>query len=189
MPTKTCLKIYRKEALALEEAEEEVDKVSEWDDKTVSEVNFKTFIREAFFSLSLFNKQLIYTMNTVRDLLKMSGYSDRAIEYYETHLNVGIIEKPDAHFAFTGPCGDTVEIFLTISNVITQAKFQVIGCVGTFIFGSALTKLIIGKTVKDCENFDETDLLKHIGEVPEKKIHCARLVITTFNKMLEQLNK
>lgn len=127
-------------------------------------------------------------MNTVCDLLKISGYSDKAIEYYETHLNVGIIEKPDAHFAFTGPCGDTVEIFLKISDVITDAKFQTIGCVSTFAFGSALTNLIIGKTVKDCENFDETDLLKHIGKVPEQKKHCARLVATTFKIMIEQLN-
>jgi nitrogen fixation NifU-like protein len=125
-------------------------------------------------------------MNTVRDLLKESGYSDRAIEYYENHLNVGKIEKPDAHFAYTGPCGDTVELFLKISNVITEAKFQAIGCVGTFIFGTALTKMIIGKKLQDCENLDETELLKHVGEVPEQKKHCAHLVSLTFQKTIEQ---
>ena len=115
-------------------------------------------------------------MNTVSDLLKISGYSDRAIEYYENQLNVGKIESPDAHFTYTGPCGDTIELFLKISDVITDAKFQAIGCVGTFIFGSALTKLIIGKKMKDCETLDEIDLLKHIGKVPEQKKHCAHLV-------------
>ena len=34
-------------------------------------------------------------MNGVRMLLKKSGYSERAIEYYENHLNVGSIEKPE----------------------------------------------------------------------------------------------
>ena len=128
-------------------------------------------------------------MNTVSDLLKKAGYSDKAIDYYENNLNVGKIENPEAHFAYTGPCGDTVELFLKISDVITDAKFQVIGCVGTFIFGSALTKIIIGKKVEDCEDFDEGDLLKHIGEVPEPKKHCARLVALTFKKMIEQFKK
>jgi len=64
--------------------------VSEWDSKTVSEVE-------------LINK----IMSEVRNLLKTSGYSDRAIQYYENHVNVGNIENPDAHAIFTGPCGDT----------------------------------------------------------------------------------
>lgn len=128
-------------------------------------------------------------MNTVRDILKTSGYSDKAIAYYENHLNVGIIENPDAHYAYTGPCGDTVELFLTISDNITEAKFQAIGCVGTFTLGSALTTMILGKTVKECANFDETDLLKHLGKVPEQKIHCAHLVVTTFKKAIEPLIK
>lgn len=128
-------------------------------------------------------------MDTIRDILKKSGYSDRAIEYYENHLNVGKIKDPDIHYAHTGPCGDTVEIFLKISDVISDAKFQVLGCVGTFIFGSALTEMLMGKQLKDCENFDETDLLRHIGSVPEQKIHCARLVALTFKKAIEKAKK
>jgi nitrogen fixation NifU-like protein len=128
-------------------------------------------------------------MNTVCDILKTSGYSDRAIAYYENHVNVGKIENPDAHLAYTGSCGDTVEMFLKISDVITDAKFQAIGCIGTFIFGSALTKMIIGKKLKECENFDETNLLKHMGKVPEQKKHCAHLAVLTFKKTIEQLKK
>jgi nitrogen fixation NifU-like protein len=188
IPTTIRLKIFRKEVLVLvlDEVEVEVEEVSEWVDKTVSEAAFKLILREAnSASLYLINK----IMNTVRDLLKTSGYSDRAIEYYESHLNVGKIKNPDAHYAYTGPCGDTVELFLKISDVITDAKFQTIGCVGTFVFGSALTKMIIGKKVKDCENFNETNLLKHIGEVPEQKKHCAHLVALTFKKAIEQFKK
>ena len=125
-------------------------------------------------------------MDTIHDLLKKEGYSDRAIEYYENQLNVGKIENPDIYYAYTGPCGDSVEIYLNVSDVITKAKFQVIGCVGTFVFGSALTNMIVGKKIEDCMNINDTDLLKHIGEVPEPKKHCAQLVLFTFNKALEQ---
>jgi len=129
-------------------------------------------------------------MSKVRELLKKSGYSSRAIEYYENHLNVGSIENPDAHYMFTGPCGDTMEIFLKItSNVITEAKFQAIGCAGSFTSGSALTKMITGKTLEDCEKLDDNDILHHLGPMPVQKVHCARLAILTLEKAIEQYNK
>jgi len=45
-------------------------------------------------------------------LLKKSGYSDKAIEYFINKVNVGEIDKPSASFAYTGPCGDTMQIHL-----------------------------------------------------------------------------
>jgi len=125
-------------------------------------------------------------MSEIRELLKTSGYSDRAIEYYENHLNVGIIENPDAHCIFTGPCGDTMEFFLQISDVITNAKFQAIGCAGSFASGSALCEMIIGKTLTDCEKLDQDDILNHLGPMPQQKVHCAQLAILTLRKAIEQ---
>ena len=129
-------------------------------------------------------------MSNVRDLLKMSGYSDKAVEYYENHLNVGIIENPDAQFIYTGPCGDTMELFLKITSaVITDAKFQAIGCAGSFTAGSALTKMINGKTLKYCEKLDEKDILDHLGSMPQQKVHCARLAIMTLKKAIKHYKK
>lgn len=128
-------------------------------------------------------------MSEVRDLLKTSGYSDRAIYYYENHINVGTIEKPDAHSIFTGPCGDTMEFFLQISDVITNAKFQAIGCAGSFASGSALCEMIKGKTLMDCGNLDENDVLNHLGAMPEQKVHCAKLAVLTLKKAIEQYKK
>lgn len=120
----------------------------------------------------------------------MSGYSDRAIEYYENHLNVGNLENPDAQCMFTGPCGDTMEIFLKImSGVITEAKFQAIGCASSFSSGSALTKMIVGKTLHESESIDEKDILTHLGAMPEEKVHCARLTVLTLKKAIEQYKK
>lgn len=126
-------------------------------------------------------------MSEIRELLKTSGYSDSAIEYYENHLNVGSIEKTNAHSTFTGPCGDTMEIFLKIkSNVIIDAKFQAIGCAGSFVSGSALSEMIKGKTVKDVDRLNENDVLIHLGKMPSQKGHCARLAVLTLKKAIEQ---
>jgi len=67
-------------------------------------------------------------MSEVRELLKKSGYSSEAIEYYLKKVNVGRIENPSVQSAYTGPCGDTMEVYLEIeSDVIKDAKFQAIG--------------------------------------------------------------
>ncbi len=129
-------------------------------------------------------------MSEVRELLKKSGYSSRAIEYYIRKENVGEIKDPSVRFAYTGPCGDTMEIFLKIeSNVIKDAKFQAIGCAGAFASGSALMEMIKGKTLEQAEKIDEEDIMKHLGRIPKQKIHCACLAKRTLRKAIEQYRK
>ena len=53
-------------------------------------------------------------MSEVIDLLRKSGYLDKAIKYYIKKVNVGEVKNPSVRFAYTGPCGDTMEVFLRI---------------------------------------------------------------------------
>jgi NifU-like protein involved in Fe-S cluster formation len=126
-------------------------------------------------------------MGEVIDLLRQSGYSDKATEYYVNKVNVGEIKDHDAHFAYTGPCGDTMEVFLKIdSAVIKDAKFQAIGCAGAFASGSALTEMIKGETLERAEEIDENDIVNYLGGIPEPKIHCARLAKTTLGLAIKE---
>jgi len=125
-------------------------------------------------------------MSEVIDLLKKSGYSDKAIEYYMNKVNVGEIEDHNTHFTYTGPCGDTMAMFLKIeSGVIKDAKFQAIGCAGAFASGSALTGMIKEKTLEEAERLDERDIVNHLGAIPEPKIHCACLAKRTLGFAIE----
>ena len=45
-----------------------------------------------------------------------SGFSEKGLEYGSNPKNYGTMENPDAYAKVTGPCGDTVEIFLRIIN-------------------------------------------------------------------------
>ena len=126
-------------------------------------------------------------MNEIVELLKKSGYSDKAIKYYVDKVNVGNIKDCDAHFAYTGPCGDTMEIFLTIKDdKIEDAKFQAIGCAGAFSSGSALTEMIRGKTLEQALEYNEMDIMDYLGKIPKQKIHCARLAVATLEKTVVQ---
>ncbi|MBL7128678.1 MAG: iron-sulfur cluster assembly scaffold protein [Ignavibacteria bacterium] len=126
-------------------------------------------------------------MNEIVELLKKSGYSDKAIKYYVDKVNVGDIKDCDTRFAYTGPCGDTMKIFLRIKDdLINDAKFQAIGCAGAFASGSALTEMINGKSLEQALKYNEMDIMNYLGEIPEQKIHCAILAVRTLEKTIKQ---
>ena len=45
-------------------------------------------------------------MSVIQDLLKESGYSEKAIEYYLNKVNVGELSDANTYAIYTGPCGD-----------------------------------------------------------------------------------
>ena len=72
------------------------------------------------------------------DLLKKSGYSKKAIEYFVEKVNVGKIIDPSVVMTYTGQCGDTMKLYLKIEDeIIKDVKFEAIGCAGAFSACSA----------------------------------------------------
>ncbi len=129
-------------------------------------------------------------MSEVRNLLEKSGYSSKAIEYYLKKVNVGRIENPSVHVTYTGPCGDTMEVYLEIeSNIIKDAKFQAIGCAGAFSSGSALMEMVKGKSLQDAEKIAEEDIIDFLGGIPEQKFHCACLAKRTFQRAVKKYRR
>jgi nitrogen fixation NifU-like protein len=129
-------------------------------------------------------------MAYVQNLLRQSGYSQKAIQLYLNKVNVA--EKNDAAICcgYTGPCGDTVEMFLDIdANIIQDATFQAIGCEGAFICGSAITELIKGKTIMQAEEIEKEQVIDYLEELPDEKHDCACLSIRTLRKTLEEFKK
>ena len=122
------------------------------------------------------------------ELLKKSGYSEKAIRYYKNKTNVGIIKNPTVSFTYKGQCGDTMKIYLVIeSKIIVDAKFEAIGCAGAFTAGSALMELLKNKNVAEARNICEYDIVNHLGSVPEKKQDCIYLAIKTLQKTLNSM--
>ena len=129
-------------------------------------------------------------MTEVTDMLKKAGYSGKAIEYYTKRLNFGEMENPSISFSYTGPCGDTMEIYLKVdSDVVTDAKFRAIGCPGAFASGSALTEIVKGKTLEQAENVGGKEIISHLGGIPEAKLHCACLAERTLGEAIQRYRK
>lgn len=121
----------------------------------------------------------------VAQMLSESGYSDKAIHYFQTRENIGIIEDADQVTDLTGPCGDMMKISLHIENDrIGDAKIQVVGCPGAVASGCALINLAKGKTLEEAEEIDVDRLYGELEKLPDQKLHCARLAVKTLQKAL-----
>jgi len=120
-------------------------------------------------------------------MLSESGYSDKAIEYFQAKENIGLIEEADQVTDVTGPCGDNVKISFNVKdNKITDAKIQVLGCPGAVASGCAVVNLAKGMTLEEAGKMDIETLYNELEKLPDKKIHCARLALKTLHKAVEE---
>jgi len=71
------------------------------------------------------------------------------------------------------------------NGVIKDAKFEYRGYVGTACSGSALTSLIIGKSVEEAWKITKEDVLRELDGLPES--HCAELAVNALRKALQKL--
>ena len=123
----------------------------------------------------------------VYKMLSESGYSVKAIRYFQEKENIGALENADHVSDLTGPCGDTMKVFLNIEEErIDDAKIQVMGCPGAVASACALMGLAKGKSLGEARAIDLDALYKELEKLPDKKIHCARLAIKALQKAIDE---
>ena len=123
---------------------------------------------------------------SVRKMLICSGYSNTAVDYFFDQPNMGILDDADSMAEITGPCGDTMRIYMKISDgIVEDAKYQVLGCPGAVSAAMAAVDLIRGKAVEDAMQLKDRDIYRKLEEIPEQKQDCIRLAVKTLVKALE----
>ena len=122
---------------------------------------------------------------SIRD--KMSPvYSEAAIEHVLHPRNMGAMSKADGYAKITGPCGDTMEIWLKVVNgVVTEATFLTDGCAATIACGNMVTELAKGKSIPQAGKISQQDVLDGLGGLPVDNRHCALLAANTLKEALK----
>jgi nitrogen fixation NifU-like protein len=123
----------------------------------------------------------------IREMLHGSGYSDKATTYYIDKPNMGVLPDANQVTELTGPCGDTMKIYLKMDNGrIKDAKIQVLGCPGAVASAMAAIEMIKGRTVEEALKIKDRDIFRVLEEIPDEKQHCIRLTNKTIHKALEE---
>ena len=113
-------------------------------------------------------------------------YSETVVDHATSPRNVGSMEDANGFARITGPCGDTMEIWLRVrDNTIAEATFMTDGCGTTIAAGSMATELARGKTVIQAQKISQQDVLNALGGLPEESQHCALLAANTLKEAVK----
>ena len=113
-------------------------------------------------------------------------YSETTIDHAMNPRNVRNMEDADGFSKITGPCGDTMEIWLKIKNdMVTDATFLTDGCGTSIAAGSMVTELAKGRTIPKALKISQQDILDALGGLPEESAHCALLAANTLKEAIK----
>lgn len=108
------------------------------------------------------------------------AYSNKVIDHYENPRNVGKMnaDDPSVGTGMVGApaCGDVMRLQIKVSDsgVIEDAKFKTYGCGSAIASSSLVTEWMKGRTLDEAEQIKNTNIAEEL-ELPPVKIHCSVL--------------
>lgn len=106
----------------------------------------------------------------------MWEYTDKVTDHFKNPRNVGAVENPDGDgLAGSLACGDALRLTFKLDDDkrICEAKFQTFGCASAIASSSALTEMLMGKSIDEAEEITNADIIAYLGELPKQKVHCS----------------
>lgn len=115
-------------------------------------------------------------------------YSQQLLDHFQNPRNVGELPDADAALEIENPvCGDVIRLSLKLdAGRISAIQFKAKGCVPAMACGSALTELVLGKTIEEARRLTREDMTEAVGDLPQASSHAAQLALDALHAVLRQ---
>lgn len=115
-------------------------------------------------------------------------YSPMVVEHWLRPRNYGPMDNPHGSAALSGPCQDTIEIFLRVEGeTIVAASFVTDGCATSIASGSMAVELAEGKPLFEARLLGGDDVLDALDGLPDGSEHCAVLAANTLGAAIDDV--
>jgi NifU-like protein involved in Fe-S cluster formation len=118
-------------------------------------------------------------------------YSRQVLDHFEHPRNAGVVVSPDAFAQVENPaCGDILKLTAKLTEGrIAEVRFLAKGCVPAIACGSALTELLLRKTLKEAASLNREELVRELGALPEASTHASHLAMDALAALLKYNQK
>jgi NifU-like protein involved in Fe-S cluster formation len=114
-------------------------------------------------------------------------YSPQVAEHIANPRNVGELDDPSGiGDVINEVCMDRIRLTVRVEEgCVSEAKVQAHGCPPTIAAASALTELIVGRSLDELQSFTRRDIVDALGRLPAAKMHCASLAIEALRGAID----
>jgi len=121
----------------------------------------------------------------VMEVMK-KAYTETVIDHAMNPRNTDKINNADGFASITGPCGDTMKIWLKVNDgKIVGSTFWTDGCSATVACGSIATEMVKSEDITQALAISQSDILEALGGLPEGNHHCALLAANTVKAAIQ----
>jgi nitrogen fixation NifU-like protein len=119
-------------------------------------------------------------------------YSKKVLEHFTRPHNQGVIKNPSGVGMVGNPtCGDMMKIYIKVKNdskkreVISDIKFETLGCASAIATSSMITDLAKNKTLEEASKITRQDVAEALEGLPPIKMHCSNLAADSLREAIK----
>ena len=123
-------------------------------------------------------------------------YSKKVIEHFTRPHNQGAMKNPSGAGMVGNPvCGDLMKLYIKVKKdkkageIISDIKFETLGCASAIATSSMITDLAKGKSLDEAMKISRDSVADALGGLPPIKMHCSNLASDALHAAIEDYKK